>query len=217
MAELHFGAADLQIGDIVFIRVANFLYRRVADATCSWTSHVGMIVRREDDEWIVAESTVPWSRYTPLSRFLRRSEAGQFSIRRLQAPLDTQAQKRLQEEAARRMGLWYHLGFDFDSPRQFCSKFVHEVYRDALAISLGTVESFRELLQRKPGSPMTFWKMWFLGRIPWDRRTVTPGSQYESELLQLVQESLGQQNHPAEEGLRQGDMLERARNSRAGG
>ena len=86
------------------------------------------------------------------------------------------------------MGIWYHLGFDLDSPRQYCSKFVHEVYRDAMGISLGKVETFRELLDANPGSPLSFWKMWFLGRIPWDRRTVTPASMLASELLHTVYE-----------------------------
>jgi cell wall-associated NlpC family hydrolase len=181
---------DLQVGDLVFIRVANFLYRRVADATRSWTSHVGMIDHRAGAEWIVAESTVPWSRYGSLTRFLRRSQSGQHAIMRLKTPLDAAAQARLQAAARKRMGRWYHFGFDLDSRHQFCSKFVYEVYRDALGVSLGTIESFRELLTSNPNSPLTFWKVWFLGRIPWERRTITPSSQYASDLLQPVSQSI---------------------------
>ena len=65
-----------------------------------------MIYGRDADDWLVAESAVPLSRYTPLSRFLRRSEQGRCAIKRLQSPLDGPAQKRLQEAAARRMGKW---------------------------------------------------------------------------------------------------------------
>src|SRR5690348_8276010 len=140
MSELPVNAADLQVGDLVFIRIANFLYRRVADATMSWTSHVGMIDHREGDEWIVAESKVPRSRYCPLSRFVGRSEKGRWAALRLRSPLDESAQARLQQEARRRMGKWYHLGFDLDSRHQFCSKFVYEVYRDALGVDIGKVE-----------------------------------------------------------------------------
>jgi hypothetical protein len=191
LSDSKINEADLQVGDIVFIRVANFLYRRVAEATNSWTSHVGMLVGREDSEWMVAESAVPLSRYCPLSRFLRRSEGGRCAIMRLKSPLDSTAPGRLQAEAARRMRHWYHLGFDLDSRRQFCSKFVYEIYREALGVSIGTVQSFRDLIEKNPESPLAFWKMWFMGRIPWDRRTITPGTQYESELLQPVYESLG--------------------------
>jgi len=189
MTSFKIDPAVLQTGDIIFIRVANFLYRRVADATASWTSHVGMIHRREGTEWLVAESAVPRSRFCPLSRFIDRSEAGRCAILRLKSPPDALAQRRLQLEAERRMGQWYHLGFNLDSRRQFCSKFVYEVYRDALGVNIGTIESFRELLQRNPTSPLTFWKVWFLGRIPWERRTITPGSQYQSDLLETVCEN----------------------------
>jgi hypothetical protein len=191
LSDSKINEADLQVGDIVFIRVANFLYRRVAEATNSWTSHVGMLVGREDSEWMVAESAVPLSRYCPLSRFLRRSEGGRCAIMRLKSPLDSTAPGRLQAEAARRMRHWYHLGFDLDSRRQFCSKFVYEIYREALGVSIGTVQSFRDLIEKNPGSPLAFWKMWFMGRIPWDRRTITPGTQYESDLLQPVYEYHG--------------------------
>jgi len=181
--------SNLQIGDIVFIRIANFLYRRVAEATQSWTSHVGMIVERRDSEWVVAESAVPRSRYCSLSRFLKRSEAGQCSIKRLKTPLDAGAFERLQAGAARRMGKWYHLGFKLDSSRQFCSKFIYEVYQEAVGVKIGTLESFRELLGKNPHNPLLFWKVWFCGWIPWERQTITPASQYESELLETVYEN----------------------------
>lgn len=191
-------AEEYQVGDIVFIRMANFLYRRVAQASNSWTAHVGMINHWDGKDWIVAESAVPLSRYCSLSRFLRRSERGQFAILRLKTPIDLAAQERLQKEARARMGKWYHFGFDFDSPRQFCSKFVHEVYRDAMGVNIGSVETFRELLARNPTAPQTFWKMWFLGRIPWERRTITPGSQFESDLLRRVAGTV--EGHAAEAG-----------------
>ena len=84
------------------------------------------------------------------------------------------------------MGKWYHLGFDLDSRHQFCSKFVYEIFREAVGVEIGSVELFRDLLARNPHSPLQFWKMWFIGRIPWDRRTITPGSQFESTLLKPV-------------------------------
>jgi hypothetical protein len=189
MTQLKIDPFRLQIGDIVFIRIGNFLYRRVAEATQSWTSHVGMIVEREGSEWIVAESAVPRSRYCSLSCFLERSEAGHYSIKRLKTSLDGGAIERLQTEAGRRMGKWYHLGFKMDSSRQFCSKFIYEVYQEALGVKIGTLESFRELLGKNLSNPLLFWKLWFCGWIPWARLTITPANQYESELLETVYES----------------------------
>lgn len=191
MTPLPFDQSSLQIGDIVFIRIANFLYRRVAEATQSWTSHVGMFAQRQGREWIVAESSVPRSRFCPLERFLDRSEAGQFAIKRLKDPLDAGVVERLQAGVRRRLGKWYHLGFKLDSPRQFCSKFVYEIYEEAMGVKIGSLESFRELLSKNPNTPLLFWKLWFCGWIPWNRRTITPASLYESELLETVCENAG--------------------------
>jgi len=74
---------ELKVGDIVFIAIPNFLYRRVAKTTCSWTSHVGMIHSKQNGQWIIAESSVPFCKMTPIADFLKRSENGIFTVRRL--------------------------------------------------------------------------------------------------------------------------------------
>jgi hypothetical protein len=87
------------------------------------------------------------------------------------------------------MGKLYHLGFKYESPRQFCSKFVYDAYRTATGIEIGTLESFSELLQKQPKTSLWFWRLWFFGVIPWSRITVTPASQMESLALDTVLES----------------------------
>lgn len=181
---------DLQVGDIVFIRVANFLYRRVAQATGSWTSHVGVIHSQKDGVWKVAESTVPFSRITTLEKFIKRSENGIVSIKRLPAQLTDAEKSRLQKAAEQRLGVLYHLGFDHDSKYMYCSKFVYKVYKQALNLEIGEIENFRSLINKQPDLPLTFWKLWFFGNIPWERNTLSPGSQYKSDLLLTVHDNL---------------------------
>ncbi|MEM8549899.1 MAG: YebB family permuted papain-like enzyme [Verrucomicrobiota bacterium] len=177
---------SLRAGDIVFIRIANFLYRRVAEATRSWTSHVGFLHHREGEAWMVAESAIPRVRLTPLPSFLARSDRGQYAITRLHSEINEEAAEKLRRAASSRMGTLYHLGFKYDSPRQFCSKFVYDCYRDALDVRIGRLETFRELLASNPDSPLWFWRLWFWGRIPWERRTITPASQLEDPQLTTV-------------------------------
>jgi Permuted papain-like amidase enzyme, YaeF/YiiX, C92 family len=166
---------QLQSGDLVFISVRSPFYRQVA-ATCgSW-----------DGSFVVAESRVPVSSYTTLDRFLARSDAGRFCIRRLQGGLTPEQTQRLRDEADRRMGKIYHLGFDFDSNRAFCSKLVYESFRDALGLEVGRLETFHELFQRNPSAPTGFWQLWFFGFIPWQRRTVTTTSQLQSPHLLTI-------------------------------
>ena len=46
--------------------------------------------------------------------------------------------------------------------------------------------TFRDLLARNPGADLRLWKMWYFGRIPWDRATITPASLYSSLALVRV-------------------------------
>ena len=176
----------IESGDIVFIRVGNFLYRRVAATTSSWDSHVGIIFKNEDGQLMVAESTIPKSKFTPLNAFLSRSEKGIFAIRRLKGGLSPEQAANLRASAERRMGQPYHFGFRYDSKRQFCSKLVYDVYMEAMGLEVGRLQTFRNLLDENPAAPMIFWHIWFFGFIPWKRRTVTPTSQLRSPIFDTV-------------------------------
>lgn len=184
--------AGLQSGDIVFISVVNPPFGQVARDTGSPATHVGVIFaapaegERGQGGWLVAESTIPWSRYTPLDRFLARSHRGWHAIRRVRGGLSGAQVMALRRACDARMGLWYHFGFRYDSPRQFCSKFVHEVFREAAGIEVGRIESFGDLFRRYPRTALWFWRLWFLGRIPWRQRTITPASQMLSPALDTV-------------------------------
>lgn len=180
--------AELREGDIIFTASPFFLYRRVAQATGCPASHVGILFRDAQGRWQVAESRVPLAQYTPLNRFLRRSD-GWFSVRRLKSGVNAAAAQRLRSACEAQMGGVYHPGFDYDSRRTYCSKFVHRAFREALGVGIGDLESFESLLRRRPGTPLKFWKAWFFGRIPWARRTVTPASQYASPILETVMQA----------------------------
>lgn len=178
-------------GDFVFTRIDNILYKKVADTSCSWSSHVGLIIDQNDDgSFVVAESKVPRSTYSSFRSFVERSEGGRLEVRRLKGGLKDDQLTKLQQEAALRMGLWYHFRFNYDSKKQFCSKFAYDVYHKALGIEVGKIETFTELLHRNPQTPMGFWKLWFFGRIPMQQRTVTPASQLESTNLETVYSNL---------------------------
>jgi len=173
-------------GDIIFSRIPNLLYRKVAEATGSPTSHVGILFSDGKGGWLVAESKVPLARYSTLQNYLSRSAGGWHVIRRLRSPLTPEQIQALRAESDARMGTLYHTGFHYTAKRTFCSKFVHEVFKAALGIEVGKVETFAQLLQRQPATALAFWQVWFFGRIPWQRTTVTPASQLESDVLETV-------------------------------
>lgn len=179
-----------QPGDLVFIAIGNPLYRQVAKTTGSRASHVG-IVLDSPGGWVVAESTIPQVKYTSLPTFLARSEEGWLTVRRPKEPLTCAQLQAIRRQCHQRMGRFYHLGFRYHSPRQFCSKLVYDVYRAATGMEIGRLETFGQLLEKQPtasakASLLWFWRFWFFGWIPWSRLTVTPASQIESPLLETI-------------------------------
>lgn len=178
--------ATVRVGDMVFTRIDVLPFRKVAAATGSWTNHVGVVIGHDGPMPLVAESTFPWSRVTPMSDFVARSQAGRVAVRRLSRPLDAADQARLAAAAGRRLGIRYDTGFDLDSRGQFCSRFVHEVVEEALGERAGQVQTLAELLAEQPDTGLGFWRVWFLGRIPWERRTITPASLLRDPGLQWV-------------------------------
>lgn len=175
-------------GDLIFISVPIPPFTLVARASGGWVNHVGIVFRNDSGGWEVHESTVPWSRRCTLARFITRSENGKVAVRRLRRPLKPEELFRMRQASAARMGRPYHFGFNLHGRWQFCSKFVHEVYREALGIRIGREQTFAEIVHENPGQSLTFWRLWFFGRIPMHRRTVTPESLYRDEKLMTVLE-----------------------------
>jgi hypothetical protein len=147
---------------------------------------VGIIVDYQHGDWIVAESGIPCVRKTPLRKFLGRSVNQAFSIRRLKTEPSYEEKCAMLKFADSQMGKFYSLGFDLQSRKTFCSKFVHDAVFESTHQSIGEVETFDHLLHRNPDAPLTFWRTWFFGFIPWQRTTITPASELDSPLLRCV-------------------------------
>ncbi len=180
------GPFPLKSGDIVFIATPSPLYRRIARATGSKASHVGIVFEGPQGGWMVAESAVPVSRYRPLNKFLGRSDEDWFVVRRLKRELTPAEVTALRAACDARVGRWRRPRFKDESKRMFSSKFVHEVYQQALGVDIAEVETFSELLRRDPQESPGFWKLWFLGFLAWQRKTVTPAGQLQSQKLTTV-------------------------------
>lgn len=180
---------SLREGDILFISINAFLYKQVARGTGSWSSHVGFAIK-EQNQWLVVESKVPFVTKTPLRKFLSRTCNSEVMVRRLkQAPTETEI-KKLKNAADKRMGAIYHLGFKYNSDRQFCSKFIHQVFKEALGVELGKIQTLEQLLEENPQASVGFWRCWYFGFIPWQRKTLTPASQIADPTLDTILSTL---------------------------
>ena len=179
-------APSLKVGDAVFIRIAFRPFEEVAIVTDTWTNHVGIVVDVSGAEPLVAESAFPFSRITTLSRFVARSGRQRFAVTRLNDDLTQVQQVEILAAARRRLGILYDTGFDLHSRRQFCSRYVREVLQEGAGRSIGDVETFAHLLSHHPDAHLSFWKVWYFGRIPWSRETVTPASILRSQQMHLM-------------------------------
>ena len=106
-------------------------------------------------------------------------------------PLDDTHHSRLIAAAVRRMGTLYDTGFNLGSRRQFCFRFAREVVHEATNIQIGDVETFATLLRHNADPRLAFWRLWYLGRIPWQRCTVTPASLLRSPHLRIIFDEQG--------------------------
>ena len=183
---MHELGKQLEVGDVVFIRIPKPPFTKVATTTSSWTNHVGIVTDVSGVEPVIAESRVPLSGETTWSKFVKRSDAGRIAITRLPVPLNAQQQLKLKQAVAARQGILYDTGFDLHSSRQFCSRYVREVLQDAAGVELGEVEDFSTLLNRNPQADQRFWRVWYFGKIPWQRETVTPASLLRDSRMHVV-------------------------------
>lgn len=179
----------LEVGDIVFTCIGTSLFRQISSASLCWSNHVGIIIGHNGEDYLVAESRVPLSTTTTLTRFINRSAGKRYAIRRLSTQLSDEQKNALVAQVPERLNKLYHTGFKYDSSRQFCSKFVFDIYQSALSIRVGEIETFQELLNKNPNAKLQFWKLWFIGQIPWERTTVTPASLWQHPHLSLVYQS----------------------------
>jgi hypothetical protein len=174
---------QLEVGDFVFTHLTALPFAKVSSATLSWANHVGIVVDVSGKQPIIAESRVPLTTTTTLSRFINRSKAGRVAVRRLNSPLTTEQKNKIALAVNKRKWRWYDTGFNLYSNRQFCSRYVREILAEATGVSVGEIENFQAIFKNNPHADLKFWTLWYFGKIPWQRETVTPGSLLNSNVM----------------------------------
>lgn len=181
--------SNLRDGDLVFFGLSSFVFKELAEATNTWTSHVGIVYQESSGVWIVAEGVVPVSRKIKFCDFISRGYKNYFEVYRLKSTFPENKKHELISEINKWMGKLYDPGFNFEGPRVFCSKIVYEVFKSTLGIEVGRRQTFSQLLKQNPNYDYSFWKAWFGGKIPWNRVTITPASVIQDEDLVEVYKS----------------------------
>ena len=121
----------------MFIRVPANALRDAAGATGAWANRFGIVVDTSGDS-VIAESALAWTKLTPLSRFVARTDGGRIALAvasRRRAPMRSQ----VHATAEQRIDALLGNRFNLRTRRGFCARYVSDVLgadRDATPAAL---------------------------------------------------------------------------------
>jgi hypothetical protein len=160
--------------------------RAIQLATRSPYSHVGLVYV-VDGEAMVFEAVVP-VRLTPLDEWIERGEGGRFVAKRLREAdrlLTPDARDRLLEIGRSFQGRPYDWRFAWTDDELYCSELVWKMYRRALGIEVGRLQTLGDFDLSDPEVRKMITRRWG-GAVPWDETVVSPAAVFDSPLLELV-------------------------------
>jgi uncharacterized protein YycO len=176
-------ATPLRDGDIIFHTSRSAQSAAIQRATHSPYSHMGVVLYRDGKPFVFeAIATV---RYTPLASWTARGDGGRYVVRRLKRPLAAAELEKLREAANSYEGKPYDLYFEWSDARIYCSELVWKMYRDALGVEIGALQKLREFDLTDPAVKAKMRER-YGKNIPLDERVISPGSMFDSSLLQTV-------------------------------
>jgi hypothetical protein len=180
------GSPEVQDGDIIFHSSTSSQSEALRLAMGSPYTHMGIIFV-ESDGPVVLEAVGPVKR-TPLAEWVKRGDEGRFVIKRLsdaQARLTSAAIARLREAGDRYTGRPYDLQFEWSDERIYCSELVWKMYKEALDLEIGELETFRDFDLSDPVVARKLEER-FGTRIPLDEKVISPARMFESDRLMTV-------------------------------
>ncbi|WP_241302518.1 YiiX/YebB-like N1pC/P60 family cysteine hydrolase [Burkholderia stabilis] len=120
-------AASAHVGDLVFIRVPAGSPSDAAGATGAWANRFGIVVDTSGDEPVIAEPALAWTKLSPLSRFVARTEGGRIALARRVAAPTADAQRRIHAAAEQRIDALLGNRFNVRARRGFCAQYLSDV------------------------------------------------------------------------------------------
>lgn len=177
-----------QNGDIIFQTSRSAQSLAIQKATKSPYSHMGIVYVR-DGKALVYEAIEP-VKLTPLDDWIRRGEGGRFVVKRL-----IDADRRLTAAALERMlqagkvfeGKHYDLYFEWSDERVYCSELVWKIFKRALDIEVGELQTISELDLTDPAVQTKIRERWH-GQPPPDELVISPSAMFASSCLVTVHE-----------------------------
>ena len=176
----------VQNGDIIFQTSRSSQSLAIQRATNSKYSHMGIIYIRGDRPFVY-EAVEP-VQLTPLQDWIARGERGHYVIKRL-----ANAREKLTPEALQRMfeigktfeNKHYDLYFEWSDDRIYCSELVWKIYKRALNIELGQLQTLQDFDLSDPIVRAKVRER-FGDSIPLKETVISPEAIFASERLVTV-------------------------------
>ncbi|WP_242395456.1 YiiX/YebB-like N1pC/P60 family cysteine hydrolase [Anaeromyxobacter oryzisoli] len=159
----------LEPGDVVFQTSRSAQSLAIQEVTASPWSHVGIVDVGADGPYVI-EAIGHVSR-TPWRAWRARGRSGRILV--LRARLPAAARARAVAAAGRFLGRPYDPRFEWGDDRLYCSELVAKAYLAGAGRAVGKRERLRDL---RLGALRAALAARYGGRIPWNRRLVTPAS-----------------------------------------
>ena len=177
-----------QNGDIIFQTSRSSQSAAIQRATRSKYSHMG-IVYMKNGQSFVFEAIEP-VKLTPFGDWVARGDGGHYVVKRLSS-----AKERLTSDALERMlkvgktfeGRHYDLYFEWSDDRIYCSELVWKIYKRALDLEVGELQTMQEFDLSDP-LVQTKMRERFGESLPKNETVISPAAIFASDLLVTVYE-----------------------------
>tara|TARA_B110000495_G_C22874008_1_gene509710 strand:+ start:120 stop:740 length:621 start_codon:yes stop_codon:yes gene_type:complete len=177
---------EFMSGDIIFQTSESNQSKAIQIATKSRYSHMG-IIYLQDNEYYVFEAVQP-VKLTLLTDWIKRGENEHYVVKRLKNSKEVFTSEKLSDMKVignRFLGKNYDLYFEWSDERIYCSELVWKIYKEALGIEVGELETLQdfdltneavtEKLRERYGN-----------NIPKNELVISPASMFKSEKLQTI-------------------------------
>jgi hypothetical protein len=175
------GRYEPQEGDIVFQSLPHSpLTDAIEGASASPFSHCG-ILHRMGTQWVVIEAIGP-VKETPFAEWVVQARDRKYTAFRLKVAYRTKIPAFIRA-AQTYEGRPYDTHYDFDDAAIYCSELVYKAFRKATGEGLGRIQKLGDL-QWQPYAEVI--KSIEGGKLPLDRRMITPRSLSEAQQLEKI-------------------------------
>lgn len=177
-------SAQYQTGDIIFQTSKSAQSKVIQKATHSPYSHMGMIVNRNGQFWVL-EAIQP-VKYTPLQQWVDRGVNKHYVVKRYQTALTAIQQTKLVKNAEGYLNKPYDIYFEWGDDAIYCSEIVWKAYKNALGIELAPLDQLKSF-DLTDLSVKALMKQRYGKSIPLQEKVIAPSALFNSKKLVLVQ------------------------------